>query len=374
MTSSDRTGPIAGFYAVVPAGGAGTRLWPLSRSERPKFLLDLTGTGSTLLQATHARLAPLAQAVCVVTGTPHVAAVARQLPDLPDDDLLVEPSPRDSTAAIGLAAAVLARRDPDAVIGSFAADHVIDDQEVFAAAVAEAVAVARTGRLVTVGISPTYAATGFGYIRAGDALGVDGAPSALQVAEFVEKPDAATAAAYVASGDYRWNAGMFVVRAATLLDLLGQHLPVLAAGLRTIADAWDGPDREQVLAEVWPTLDKIAFDYAIAEPAAAAGLVAVVPGTFAWDDVGDFDSLATLLPDAVDGPQVLGDPGLVVALSCGGRSVVVPGSGRVVVVLGLDDVVVVDTPDAVLVTSRARAQGVKAVVEALRANGRTDLV
>ncbi|MEO7746547.1 MAG: mannose-1-phosphate guanylyltransferase [Actinomycetota bacterium] len=361
-----------GFYAVVPAGGAGTRLWPLSRAGHPKFLHDLTGTGSTLLQSTWQRLAPLAEAVLVVTGTAHAAAVARQLPDLAEADLLVEPSPRDSTAAIGLAAALVARRDPDAVIGSFAADHVIGDQQVFAAAVAEAVAVARTGRLVTVGITPTFAATGFGYVRADGALDVPAAPSALQVTEFVEKPDAPTAAAYLAGGQHLWNAGMFVVRAGTLLDLLGEHQPALAAGLATIADAWDGPAREQVLGEVWSTLPKIAIDYAVAEPAAAAGRVAVVPGRFGWDDIGDFDALATLLPADGSGVQGLGDAHRVVCTDA--RALVVPASGRLVAVLGLDDVVVVDTPDAVLVTSRARAQEVKAVVDALRAAGRTDLL
>ncbi len=362
-----------GFYAIVPAGGAGTRLWPLSRAAHPKFLRDLTGSGSTLLQSTWQRLAPIAEAVIVVTGTAHAAAVARQLPDLPEADLLVEPSPRDSMAAIGLAAALLVRRDPEAVIGSFAADHVIGDQAVFAAAVGEAVAVARTGRLVTLGITPTYPAAGFGYVRAAGPLDVAGAPSALQVSEFVEKPDAATAASYVASGDYRWNAGMFVVRAATLLELLAEHQPELAAGLATIADAWDGPAREQVLGTQWPTLPAIAIDYAVAEPAAADGLVAVVPGSFGWDDIGDFDSLATLLPvSSDDGSQVLGDPALVV--TSGARAVVVPASGRLVAVLGLQDVVVVDTPDAVLVTSRARAQDVKAVVDVLRASGRSDLL
>jgi len=361
-----------GFYAVVPAGGAGTRLWPLSRAGHPKFLHDLTGTGATLLQSTWQRLAPLADAVLVVTGTSHAAAVARQLPGLAEADLLVEPSPRDSTAAIGLAAALVARRDPDAVIGSFAADHVIGDQAVFAAAVAEAVAVARTGRLVTVGITPTFAATGFGYVRAGDALDVPDAPSALQVTEFVEKPDAPTAAMYLASGEHLWNAGMFVVRASTLLDLLGEHQPELAAGLAAIADAWEGPAREQVLGEVWATLPKIAIDYAVAEPAAAAGRVAVVPGRFGWDDIGDFDALATLLPADESGVQVLGDAGQVVC--AGARALVVPASGRLVAVLGLDDVVVVDTPDAVLVTSRARAQEVKSVVDALRAAGRTELL
>ncbi len=361
-----------GFYAVVPAGGAGTRLWPLSRAGHPKFLHDLTGTGATLLQSTWARLAPLAEAVLVVTGTAHAAAVARQLPGLAEAGLLVEPSPRDSTAAIGLAAALVARRDPEAVIGSFAADHVIGDQAVFAAAVAEAVAVARTGRLVTVGITPTFAATGFGYVRAGGGLDVPGAPSALQVTEFVEKPDAPTAAAYLDGGEHLWNAGMFVVRARTLLDLLGEHQPGLAAGLDTIAEAWDGPAREQVLGEVWATLPKIAIDYAVAEPAAAAGRVAVVPGRFGWDDIGDFDALATLLPADGSGVQVLGDAGQVVCADA--RALVVPASGRLVAVLGLDDVVVVDTPDAVLVTTRARAQEVKSVVDALRAAGRTELL
>lgn len=366
------TALLPGFYAVVPAGGAGTRLWPLSRADRPKFLLDLTGAGATLLQATHARLSPLAQAVCVVTGTAHAAAVARQLPGLPEDDLLVEPSPRDSTAAIGLAAALLLRRDPDAVIGSFAADHVIGDQDVFAAAVTEAVAVARTGRLVTVGITPTFASTGFGYVRAGAPLDVTGAPSALAVEEFVEKPDAETAAAYVDSGEYRWNASMFVVRAATLLDLLAEHQPELATGLDTIADAWDGPDREDVLTRTWPLLPKIAIDYAVVEPAAAAGRVAVVPGTFAWDDVGDYAALSTLLPEHASGVRVLGDPALV--HSDRSTGLVVASSGRLVALLGLTDVVVVDTPDALLVASRDRAQDVKAVVTELRARARTDLL
>jgi mannose-1-phosphate guanylyltransferase len=192
------------------------------------------------------------------------------------------------------------------------------------------------------------------------------------VSDFVEKPDAATAARYVASGEYLWNAGMFVVRASTLLELLDEHQPALAEGLRAIADAWDDPSREDVLGAVWPTLPKIAIDYAVAEPAAAAGRVAVVPGTFGWDDVGDFDFLAALLPGGADGVQVLGDTRSVVSL--GSTGLVVPRSGRLVAVVGLDDVVVVDTPDALLVLARSKAQDVKAVVDALRAAGRTDLL
>ena len=363
--------PLPGFYAVIPAGGAGTRLWPLSRAAHPKFLHDLTGTGRSLLQSTWDRLVPMTQSICVVTGAAHAGAVAEQLPALAAEDLFVEPSPRDSTAAIGLAAAVLVRRDPDAVIGSFAADHVIGDQQVFAAAVAEAVATARTGLLVTVGITPTYPATGFGYVCAGEQLDVPDAPSALRVTRFVEKPDAQTAAQYVAAG-YRWNAGMFVVRAATLLDLLAEHQPALAAGLREIADAWAGPTREEVLERLWPTLTRIAIDYAVAEPAAAAGRVAVVPGEFGWDDIGDFNALAGLLPVGPDGVQVLGDAQSV--LSPGGRAMVVSASGRLVALLGVEDLVVVDTPGALLVASRERAQDVKTIVDLVRARGRADLL
>jgi mannose-1-phosphate guanylyltransferase len=374
---------LPGFHAVVPAGGAGTRLWPLSRSARPKFLHDLTGGGRTLIQATWDRLVPLAGdgGMVVVTGAAHAVAVARQLPDLHEDDLVVEPAPRNSAAAIGLAAAVLAERDPDAVIGSFAADHVIADDAVFHAAVTEAVAAAREGWLVTIGIDPTHPSTGFGYIHVGEQLQVAGAPSLRRVEEFVEKPDAATAERYVEAG-WRWNAGMFVVRAGVLLELLAEHEPELAAGLRRIAAAWATEQREEVLAATWPSLASVPIDTAVAEPAAAAGRVAVVPGAFRWDDVGDWTSLGDLLSndvtgtvpagDDAEGLMVLGDASRVVGRDATG--VVVPNGGRLVVVAGIQDVVVVDTLDAVLVTTRERAQEVKHVVDILKREGRTDLV
>jgi mannose-1-phosphate guanylyltransferase len=362
------TSAIDGFWAVIPAGGAGTRLWPLSRSSSPKFLHDMTGAGRSLLQATWDRLVPLCgDHIMVVTGILHEAAVQAQLPGLAPANILAEPSPRDSMAAIGLAAAILERRDPDALIGSFAADHIIGEPEVFADCVREAVAVARTGYVVTIGIEPTYPATGFGYIHVGDGLAIAGAPHGHQVSSFVEKPDEMTALRYLGTGEYRWNAGMFVVKTSVLLDLLAETLPGLAAGLRDIAAV---PAR---LAELWPGLTKISIDHAVAEPAAAEGRVAVVPGPFTWDDVGDFASLGSLLPDAVADPglKVLGEVDLVLAKDSTG--VVVPGSGRTVAVLGLDDIVVVDTPDAVLVTTRERAQDVKAIVDLLKATGRSDL-
>lgn len=354
---------IAGFWAVVPAGGSGTRLWPLSRSDHPKFLHDLTGSGQTLIQATVERVRTLCgERIVVVTGAGHAEAVLDQLPDVPRERVLAEPSPRDSMAAIAWAAAVIERVDPDAVIGSFAADHVIPDGERFRACVARAVEVAADDLVVTIGIEPTHPATGFGYIQVGHPL--PGHAAAARVRQFVEKPDVARARAYLATGEFRWNAGMFVVRARVLLDLLARWHPELAAGVRAIA-----ADRAE-LAATWPTLERIAIDHAIAEPAADIGRVAVVPGDFSWNDIGDFATLVDLLPE-VAGLTVLGDPTAVVALESTGF--VAPRGGRIVTVLGVDDVVVVDTPDAVLVTIRERAQDVKALVEALKDAGRDDV-
>jgi mannose-1-phosphate guanylyltransferase len=355
---------IEHFWAVVPAGGSGTRLWPLSRAAAPKFLHDLTGTGRSLLQETVARVSATAgDRVLVVTGAAHREQVLAQLADLPAARVLAEPSPRDSMAAIGYAAALLEREDPDAVLGSFAADHVIGDPAAFDRAVALAVEVAADDWLVTVGIRPTRPATAFGYVRQGPPLpGHDGA---FGVEEFVEKPSADVARRYLASGEYRWNAGMFVVRPRVLLDLLAARHPGFSASLRDLAASGEGLD------DVWPTLPRIAVDHAVAEPAAAAGRVATVPGEFAWDDIGDFRSLADVLGPSPDGVQVLGDRDLVRADAASG--LVVPESGRLVALVGVDDVVVVDTADALLVTTRAHAQEVKAMVDRLRETGRADL-
>ena len=352
------------FWAVIPAGGAGTRLWPLSRSSLPKVLHDLTGRGRTLLQDTLDRLTPLVgERFVVVTGAAHRPAVLEQLPGLAEHRVLAEPAPRDSMAAIGLAAAMLEREDPQAVMGSFAADHVIPDADAFVEAVRVAVDVARDDWLVTLGIEPAFPSSAFGYIHLGDEL--PGHPAARAVREFVEKPSVRTAADYVATGRYRWNAGMFVVRPTVLLDLLARWHPELAAALRAIAA---DPDR---LPELWPQLPRIALDHAVAEPAADAGRVACVPSSFRGEDVGDVDSLASLLGAPEEGMTVLGDRTLVHALDASG--LVVPARGRVVAVIGLEDVVVVDTEDALLVTTRARAQEVKQVVAGLTDAGRSDL-
>jgi mannose-1-phosphate guanylyltransferase len=359
------------LYAVILAGGSGTRLWPLSRAGHPKFLHPLTGTSSTLLQATAERLDGLATAdtTMVVTGVAHAAAVARQLPDLPDDNILVEPAPRDSCAAIGLAAAIIAEREPTALMGSFASDHLVADVAAFQSVVRAAAVGAQAGKLMTIGITPTRAETGYGYLKCG-AVSADGQIRAVE--EFAEKPDAERAEAYVRSREYLWNASMFVWRVDVFLNELARQQPELHAGLRRIAAAWHGPRREDRLTEIWPTLKKISVDYAVMEGAAAEGLVATVPGSFGWTDVGDFHTLGDVRPGDAKGNVVLDDAKGEVILHDSADVVVVPRTHRLVAAVGLTDIVIVDTDDALLVCSRGRAQEVKAVVDALRSRGATD--
>ena len=368
-------GPIDDFYSVIPAGGIGSRLWPLSRADAPKFLHDLTGSGQTLLKDTWDRLVPLSgpDRIMVVTGRAHRAAVEGQLPQLEDPNVVLESEPRDSSAAIGLAAAVLLRREPDVIIGSFAADHVIRDTRGFRRAVQEGAAAARAGYIATIGISPTEPAIGFGYIHVGAPLDIEGAPSARTVESFVEKPDLETAQAYLSDGNYLWNAGMFISRADVLLEQLGQTHPELLAGLNELADAWDTPQRGAVVDKVWPKLTKIAIDYSVAEPAAAAGRLAVVPGDFDWDDVGDFAAIGKLHSGGRKTDlAILGENARVLADSSTG--VVISQTGRLISLVGVTDIVVVDTADALLVTTTSNAQRVKSVVDALKLSGRNDVL
>jgi mannose-1-phosphate guanylyltransferase len=373
---SDASLPIDGFYSVIPAGGVGSRLWPLSRADAPKFLHDLTGSGQTLLKDTWDRLAPLSgeQRVMVVTGRAHRAAVEAQLPALADENIVLESEPRDSTAAIGLAAAILERREPGVVIGSFAADHVISGDALFRSAVADAVAAARAGFIATIGITPTEPAVGFGYIECGGPLQVPGAERVEAVSNFVEKPDLETAKRYLEGGDHLWNAGMFIAKASTLLDELARTKPDLHAGLLELAEAWDDPaTRGPAVDRIWPTIEKIAIDYSVAEPAAAAGRLAVIRGHFQWDDVGDFASLAKLNTAGRSGElAILGENARVLADASSG--IVVSRSNRVISLIGVHDIVVVDTPDALLVTTSEHAQRVKAVVDALRLGGSSDVL
>jgi mannose-1-phosphate guanylyltransferase len=364
------------FHAVIPAGGVGSRLWPLSRAEAPKFLHDLSGSGHSLLRDTWDRLAPLTgkDRIMVVTGRAHRAAVEDQLPDLRDANIVLEADPRDSTVAVCLAAAILHRREPDVIVGSFAADHVISQLPLFDSAVREAVAAADSGCIVTIGIRPTEPAVGFGYIKQGDPLGVDGAPSARVVNAFVEKPDLAAARGYLRDGGYFWNAGMFVSRADVLLDELATTKPQLHRQLLELAAAWDEPaKRGPAVDRIWPRLEKVAIDYSIAEPAAAEGKMAVVPGLFRWDDVGDFASLAKVNSGGRKADlAILGEDARILADASSG--IVVSQSKRIISLIGVKDIVVVDTPDALLVTTTENAQRVKSVVDALKLQGSTDVL
>lgn len=372
--------PQRPFVPVIPAGGSGTRLWPLSRRHHPKFLLDLTGSGRSLLQATVERLAPLADASpVVVTGAVHRAAVEDQLGERAQ--VVAEPSPRNSMPAIALAAAIIERDTPDAVIGSFAADHLVEDVAAFHQAVTTARVAAEQGYLVTIGIEPTGPATGFGYIESAATL--DAAPAlegtgAQHVARFVEKPDEDTARAFLATGRFSWNAGMFVVGARELLDALHGQIPALAEGARALAAAWGTPQEEAQMDRIWPTLTSIAIDHALAEPLAAQGRVAVVPAPFDWDDVGDFEALARQIratqasasptphEEHVDDVVVVGDATVV---SKDASATVHSSSSRPVVVVGVSGVTVVETEEALLVLADDQAQKLSGVVGDLENRG-----
>lgn len=359
------------FHAVIPAGGVGSRLWPLSRADAPKFLHDLTGSGSTLLRGTWERLTPLVgeTRIMVVTGRAHRAAVEAQLPELGDSNIVLEVEPKESSAAIGLAAAILERREPGVIVGSFAADHVISDVRGFRRSVEQAVAAADAGYIATIGIEPTEPAVGFGYIHVGEAVDIQGARDAHLVDSFVEKPDLVTAKRYLADGGYLWNAGMFIAPAAVLLDEMRRTHPDLVAALEELAAAWDDPvTRGPAVDRLWPGLTKIAIDYSVAEPAARAGRLVVIPGAFDWDDVGDFASVAKLHSGGRKNDlAILGEHARV--LSDASSGIVVSHTGRVISLVGVRDIVVVDTPDALLVTTAEHAQRVKGVVDALRLNG-----
>jgi mannose-1-phosphate guanylyltransferase len=264
---------------------------------------------------------------------------------------------------------VIARRDPEAIMGSFASDHLIPQKQRFTDVIHRAMAGARQGLLMTLGITPTRPETGYGYLECGPPIG-DG--PVLAVREFKEKPSYDVAESYVKSGNYLWNAGMFVWRVDAFLTELSRQQPQLAAGVSRIAQAWDSPGREEVLGEVWPTLPRISVDYAVMEGAATVGRVGTVPGDFGWNDVGDFHTLGEVLAsdpagNVVVGPDPDSKPGVLLRET--ENLVVVPTPGRLVAALGVRDLIVVDTPDAVLVCPRDRAQEVKSLVDQLKESG-----
>ena len=347
------------IYPVVMAGGSGTRFWPLSRKARPKQLLALA-TDRPLIVETVNRLQGLATPgrTYVVCGPVHARAVRRLLPRLPAANVVVEPIARNTAPAIGLVTLHIQARDPDGVLAVLPSDHHVADVAGFRAVLGRAAEVAQSGALVTIGIKPSRPETGYGYIRVGDPI--DG--TAARVRAFVEKPDAPTAAEYVASGEYLWNGGIFVFTARAMREAIRQHMPELDAVLERIAPTIGTARYAATLKRSFPHAPAVSIDYGVMEKAQQ---IAVVPGDFGWSDVGSFAALPEVRPADADGNVVVGK-GAVLVDSAG---CVVVGSGRPLGLVGLRDMVVVDAGDAVLVVPRDRSQDVRAVVQSLRARG-----
>jgi mannose-1-phosphate guanylyltransferase len=348
-------------FAVIMAGGSGTRLWPLSRRRSPKQLLALTGETS-LLQQTVARLELLLKPhdIYVITSQAHVRATQEQLPQLPPDNVLGEPLARSTAVAAGLGA-VLARRESDEVCLVLPSDHFIGDDARFVEALRQAQGGAERGYLVTLGVVPTHPATGYGYIKVGEPL--HQASDVALVERFVEKPDAATAARFLEEGGYLWNAGIFVWRAYAFRQAVERYQPALASAFERIEALHRTPGWMSTVREVLEPVPAISIDTGIAEPAAAEGRMAVVPLAAGWSDIGSWSALLEALSATTGATLVASGQ----HLDRGSQRVLVHGGDRLVVTVGLSDVIIVDTPDALLVCARDRAEEIKPVLDEIAA-------
>ncbi len=359
------------FYPVILAGGRGTRFWPLSRKKRAKQLLALDGK-HTMIQQTVARLLPLAspKKFWIITNEDLRPAIIKQLPKLPKPQLLAEPMGRNTAPAIGLAAFLLMRENPDAVIGMFPSDHVIADEPRYRETIERGIAIAAAGEnIVVLGIRPNRAETGYGYIEAGAAFKRPAfRDDALRVRRFTEKPDAAKAAEFVAAGNYFWNSGMFLWSARTLAHALQEHLPKTAPLLEGIAAAFGTRKFAATFRKLYPKCENISVDYAVLEPRSAkgeqAGNIFCLPADFGWNDLGSWTALHehhTAKSSPPEGNLVAGSG--MFLLNASGNYVYAPG--KFVAAVGVSDLVVVETPDALLITTRQQAQDVGKVVKYL---------
>lgn len=338
--------------AVIPCGGAGTRLWPRSRRSAPKHILPLSGSGKPLLRETYERIRPLVDDVLFLTEERQLPLIREILPELDADRFVVEPSARGTTNALGLAALTILERSPDALMMSLPADHVIRGVPAYRRAVRTALRVAESSRqLVTVGLRPAYPATGFGYIKA------RGEGRALKVERFVEKPDQETASRFLEEGGYFWNLAMFAWPVQEFWKELERHGPQHARGLRRVLKARAGGD-EAAAGRAYNRLPVEAVDYTVMEK---TDRLLLVPAAFEWVDVGSWSELADLLRADEHGNVVEGDTVLI-----GTANSLISAPGKLVAAIGLEGMVVVDSPDALLIMPKARAQDVKKVVDALR--------
>lgn len=354
------------FYPVILAGGRGTRFWPMSRKKHAKQLLALDGR-QTMIQQTVARLLPVApvKRIWIVTNEDLRPALLKQLPKLPKAQAIAEPVGRNTAPAIGLAAFLLLREDPGAILGLFPSDHVIADEKAYRETIQRGIELAAANEnIVVLGIKPSRAETGYGYIESGSAF----TGNALRVRRFTEKPDAEKAAAFIAAGNYFWNSGMFLWSARTLANALQEHLPETAPLLQEIASTFGTTKFASTFRRLYPKCENISIDYAVLERRSAkgehAGKIFCLPAHFGWNDLGSWTALHEhhTAKNAAPEGNVLSAAGSFVLNSTGNY---VHAPDKFVAVVGVDDLVVVDTPDALLITTRQHSQDVGKVVKYL---------
>jgi mannose-1-phosphate guanylyltransferase len=350
-------------YAVIMAGGGGTRLWPVSRREKPKQLLPLLGQ-ETLFQSTVNRLENLfpPERILVVTVAEQAELMQKQAPAIPVENYVIEPAPRGTASVVALAAAVLKKRDPQAAMAILTSDHFIRDKDLFRYLIRTAFQVASRDYLVTLGITPTFPSTGYGYIEQGEPLDGDYQYPVYKVRRFREKPDQATAEQLLRSGEHSWNSGMFVWKADAILSEIERQMPELSKVIAKVSNAWDSPGRDDILKSVWMDIQPQTIDYGIMEKAER---VAVLPaGGLGWSDVGSWDSLFEVLFPDFNGNVPVNAQHLLMDT----HNTLVYGSGneRLIVTIGIDDVVVVDAGDVLLICKTDQSQKVRDVVEHLK--------
>ena len=358
------------MYAVILAGGVGTRLWPRSRQSTPKQFTDIIGSGRTMIQATVARLEGLVSPkdTYVITGRRYAGLCSMQLDGLPDGNVLVEPKGRNTAPAIALACAHLQRRDPEEVVAVLPADHLIQDSAGFQRALRQAEQCAREGFIAVLGIEPTRAHTGYGYIQREDGhLPLAKDLPIYPVSRFLEKPDKATAERFLAGGGYYWNGGIFVSRVERLLAEYERQMPDLYSGMNRIAAALGTSEQDSVLAKIWPTMPDISIDYGLME---GAKKVAVVPMQVGWNDLGSWDALEAVVVQDEDGNYPV--EGEILQLNSRGN--IVAADKRLVALIDVDDLIVIDAGDALLIGKKESIQQVKQVVAELQAADRNELL
>lgn len=355
------------FYALIMAGGGGTRLWPLSRRSKPKQALTLVGE-RTMFEHAVDRIAPVCQPeeILVVTGADQVDSLVLQAPELPDENFVLEPMARGTAPAIGLGAFHLQQRDPHGVMVVLTADHFIRDVKQFQQALRIGARVAEEGHLVTLGIEPTFPSTGFGYIKQGEELNDMEGFSIYRTERFTEKPSPETAFHMVESGDYSWNSGMFMWRVDRIMEELAKQMPDLYDQLAQIGAVMGTPAYKPTLERIWPQITPQTIDYGIME---GAEDVVVIPVDIGWSDVGNWTSMQEILPATEDDNVVVGEH-----LGIDTHNTIILGGERLIATIGLEDMIIVDTDDAVLVCPKEREQEVRSIVKLLGEEGRNELL